>query len=315
MVCQAEKDLFLAGQVVCRAEKDLFLAGQVVCQAEKDLFLAVQVVFLVEKDLFLAPEKARRLEEKLDLVDNLPAQEALDVRDGDPHEALAGLECRPGDVGREGAAGGGEQRVVGPRGLVGEDVDPGPGEASGAEGVGQGPLVDQRPTARVDQDRRGLHQGEGLGVDEVGRLCRQRAMEGQDVALAKEAFLVDRPDAVGQLMGAFRGEGDDFHPESEGHACHGHPDMPQPDDAHRFPRQLEERRVEIREVRGAGPGARPVGARVVLHAVRMGQDMRENHLYDRVGAVGGDVGDDDAPLACRLEVDDVVARRQHPDVA
>lgn len=66
-----------------------------------------------------------------------------------------------------GAEVGGEEGVVWGGWLDGEDVEPGAGNAVFAEGGGEGWFVDEGTAAGVDEEGGGLHEGEGVGIDEV----------------------------------------------------------------------------------------------------------------------------------------------------
>ena len=78
-----------------------------------------------------------------------------------------------------------------------------------------------------------------------------------------------------------------------------------------FSCQFEERSVPVGEVRVGAPPSLFVEFGVVFHAVGDGEHVCDSVLRHALGAVCGDVGDDDAAVACRLCVDDVISGGEH----
>ena len=60
-------------------------------------------------------------------------------------------------------------------------IEPGAVDGSPTKRVEQGRLIDQLATAGVDEDRRGPHPPELLGVDHASRLVGGRQMQGDEV--------------------------------------------------------------------------------------------------------------------------------------
>ena len=81
----------------------------------------------------------------------LPARKARTFATAMSSSRCAGGAGGPGDVRRDAAVLGRQQRVVGRRRLGREHVEPGPGDPARIQRLGQRRLVDQRPAAGVDQ--------------------------------------------------------------------------------------------------------------------------------------------------------------------
>ena len=78
--------------------------------------------------------------------------------------------------------------------------------------------------------------------------------------------------------------------------------------------QFDERRVPEAEVLACCPAAPVHLFRVVLHLLGDVQNMGKDHLGNGVGAVGGNIGDNDAAFFGSGGVYDVVSGSQHTDV-
>jgi len=87
-----------------------------------------------------------------------------------------------------------ENGVVRVRRLRVEDVQAGTGNLAFLQDFGQGSLVDHWAARAVDQKGRRLHQSEPPGIDEMPRLLRQRAIDGNEIRLAKDRIQIDEPD-------------------------------------------------------------------------------------------------------------------------
>ena len=145
---------------------------------------------------------------------------------------------------------GGQQGVPRVRGLRLQDVRGEGPQAPRAQGLRHGVERDQPPAPGVDQDQPGAGEGQGAGVDQVRRLRRQGAVQGQAVAPAQEVVQGGRPlEGVG-LVVAVREVGvveEDAQAEGDRPAGHRRPDPPQAHHPQGGPRQ-------------AGDGPRPVVA-------------------------------------------------------
>src|SRR3546814_5438009 len=87
--------------------------------------------------------------------------------------------------------------------LGGHDVEAGAGDAAGPKGPGQGRLVHQPAARGVDDERALLHGSELRRPDQVAGCRRQRAVQGDDVALGDDGLegRVERAHAVDALIG------------------------------------------------------------------------------------------------------------------
>ena len=101
-------------------------------------------------------------------------QEGGDVAGRDVDEATPRGPTCPGDVGRDKASGSRNQRTPVPRRLVGQDIDTYGIELPGSKCLADSRFIEQRTSARVDEDGSRLHQGQALAIDEVAGLVGQR---------------------------------------------------------------------------------------------------------------------------------------------
>src|SRR5204863_10195234 len=80
-------------------------------------------------------------------------------------------------------------------------------QLAGVERVSQRRLVDQLPSAGVEQQGARFHPGQALGIDERPGLRVQRAVKAHNVALAEERFYIDKSDErCGRLDGSSVGQ-------------------------------------------------------------------------------------------------------------
>ena len=76
-----------------------------------------------------------------------------------------------------------EQSAVGRQRFDFRDVESRSFDLTTFEGVGQGFLVDDGSACRVDQQRRGLHPLERVGIEQVAGLVGRRGVDGDAVRL------------------------------------------------------------------------------------------------------------------------------------
>ncbi len=202
-----------------------------------------------------------------------------------------------------------EQRVVGDR-LAREDVERGAGDLAGVERVLERRVVDELAARAVDHADAVLHLRERLGVQPAARLGRLGQVDRDEVGLGVDVGarlgLLDAQLAV--ALGAHeRVEGDHAHPEAARAGRDELADAAEPEHAERLLVDLDP--AELRAL----PLAR--GQR----AVRL-RDVARQREHQRHGVLrGGDdvrlrrVGDDDAALGGRLDVDVVDADAGAPD--
>ena len=154
-------------------------------------------------------------------------------------------------------------------------------------------LVDDRTASRVDEDRGRAHRGERALVDQVPRLRGQRAVQADDVGRSQDRVQVVV--APGQNRNR---------PERLGEPCGREPDAARPDDGEALAVQpLAEHELDAELPRP--PLAQQAVALDDAAQQREGECDRE--LGGRLGEHVGCVRDDDAALACGLEVDVVDA--------
>ena len=96
--------------------------------------------------------------------------------------------------------------------------------------VAQRGLVDDRPARGVDEDRGRLHRGQGAGVDQMGRLRCQRAVQRDDVGGGEQLRQARSPCST---------RVDDLHAEALGASRDRVADPAQPDDAEHGAVELE----------------------------------------------------------------------------
>src|SRR5215218_10773911 len=168
--------------------------------------------------------------------------------------------------------------------------------------VGGGELghVDDRSARGVHEVRVAAHAGKRLGVDQVARLRRQRAVQRDDVrALEQLAEL----DAAGVAAGAAL-RVDDLQPERAGARRGRAADLAVADDPERLAAQpATEHEVDRPRPRHAGADP-PL---TLAEPARDREHQRDRQVRGRVGQDAGRVGDRDAMAARGVEVDVVVA--------
>ena len=130
------------------------------------------------------------------------------------HQALAGGDACPGDVGGDVTVLGGKQRVVGTGWLLRQYVYACRKDLSAVEGIGKVALVDEWPASGVDEDGGGLHQGKAAGIDQLAGGVGEGAVQADDIARGKKFVQFHLPDFRGQLGCRLGGVGADFHAEA-----------------------------------------------------------------------------------------------------
>ena len=157
-----------------------------------------------------------------------PGEHVLDGDPGDGEDRLRGVES---DVRGQHDVLEPEERARRRERLVGEDVEPCPGEVPTREGVGEGRLVDDRAAGRVDEDGAPAHPCELVLADESLRPGCERDVNGDEVAPGEQR--VERhglhPCRCRALGRQVAGPGDDPHPER---ACHAREADRDPAEAH-----------------------------------------------------------------------------------
>ena len=129
---------------------------------------------------------------------------------------------------------GGDDRVVGPRRLDRQHVDPGPADLALLDRGDQRRHVDDAAARRVDQKGVLLHRSELGRADHVPGFLGQRAMEADHVALGEQVVeRLDPPHAGGDLDAGDRIGivGDHLHAEGLGAERRGDADPAEADDA------------------------------------------------------------------------------------
>ena len=188
------------------------------------------------------------------------------------------------------------ERRVGRQWLDGEHVDGGTADALLAERVGQSGFVDELAAGRIHEYRRGLHELEPLGVDEVMGLLGVRDMERNHVGLAEQ--LIEGKQLELQLGGAFGREirivPDHLHAERPRQLGHVPADAPEPHDPDRLAAQLgalEPLAIPLAAAHRLGsPGDVAGQAEQQPHGVLGGADgIGARRVHDRDAAARGRV--------------------------
>ena len=140
-------------------------------------------------------------------------------------------------------------------------------------------------------------------------------MQGQDVARCEQAFPSGFLNAFGQIGSVAAGERKHIHAKLVSYLCHLAADVAQSYDAKRFAMQLYQGCIPITEVSIFAPSPFAIVLRIVSHLVGEIENVGEGHLRHAVGAVSRNIGYDNALCFCRFNVDCVVARRHHTNIA
>jgi len=186
-------------------------------------------------------------------------------------------------------------------GLV--DVQRGALHDAVADGLGEGVLLDDPAAGAVD-DVAVLELGELFLADEALGVGGQRRVDGRDVG-RRERVVEILVELRAELFGALRGdvgvERDDVHPQRVAFLGDLLADAAEADDAQRLP-------VELRaEIVALGPLAVLEAAVGLRDRARRGEDHADGVLGGRTDVRIRRVGDDDAVVGCRVDVDVVDA--------
>ena len=87
------------------------------------------------------------------------------------------------------------QRAVGGQRLLGKDIQRGPGDLTGLNGLDERGFVDDTAAGDVEHARRRFHLLQLRPVNQIGGLRGQRDMDGQKVALRQQRRQIDKPHA------------------------------------------------------------------------------------------------------------------------
>ena len=227
-------------------------------------------------------------------------------------QTQAGLFGRPGDVGRQIAVGSGKQRVVRRDGLLGDHVGAVGCQSAAFQRGSHRRLVDEAAPGRIEQDGSRLHFRQGAGVHQVEIFRRLRAVERDNVRLAQQGLQRHEPRPLRHRLFMARRD-EQAHPEGLGHPAHGLTDGTVAHQAHGPAAQLRQRLVPEAEIRAALPLAVKDRRRMKPHLLGDLQQQGKGHLGHSCRGIAGNVADRDAVALCRLDVDDIVARRQNTD--
>ena len=187
----------------------------------------------------------------------------------------------------------------------GQDIDRGTTDATLAKGGDEVGFIDEVAASGVDEESAGFHLRESRGVDEVFRLRRERALQGDRGGLGEKLFRGEARDFRAGV-GAFATVSHHLHAEGGTDAGDGFSDRAQPDDAEGFPRELADGIIEAGEDGRLRPFLRLGGEAMDVRDEI--EEAREDVLGDRLGAVATHVADGETAGAGSLEVDIVHSR-------
>lgn len=142
----------------------------------------------------------------------------------------------------------------------------------------------------------------------------QWAMKAEEVALGEEVVDGGGLDSLGKWLVGIFAAGDDLHAEGKRDAGGSGTDAAEADEAECLARDFFLWRFPVGEVGAAGPFALANALGVAFDAAGVAQNMSEDHLGDRLGAVGGNVGYGDGAGSGGVEVHDVYAGGEDADV-
>ena len=232
----------------------------------------------------------------------------------DPDEALSGLFRRPGDVGRDDAILSREQGVSRLWGLLGEYVQARPSQPPLVQCFCQSKLIHQGAPGCVDEERRGLHQGEQLPAHQApGFLC-QRAVQGDRVALLEQG-LQAHPAAACRGRHFPAAEKEHLHSKGQPQRCHALSCAAISHNAQALSGQRYWGKGKVALLHRLGPVPVPHHASGALDLVAQAQQQGEGVLGHCLFAVVGNIAHSNPPLPGRLHVDGVVPRGQGAHIA
>ena len=166
-------------------------------------------------------------------------------------------------------------------------------------------FVDQGPAAGVDQQGRGFHQGQALGIDQLAGLAGERTVQADHITVGQQGSQIGVARTGGTAMNQ------DLHAEGGGDARHRCPNPPHPHHAKGLAGQLLQVALPIAEI-GSGTPTPLVHARVVAAgAVGQFQDEGKDGLGHGGRGVLGHMAEGQTPGRRRHPVHHVVAGGQH----
>jgi hypothetical protein len=184
--------------------------------------------------------------------------------------------------------------------LDGEAVESGAGDLARSHGIAKGRLVDQATACGVDDDHASLARRQGLRIDQLGVVGRQRAVQRDGIRLAPDRRQVDRLDVRRQILGV-RVEAEHAHAHGVGDPGEAKSDRAQSDHADDTPFELDALVGRLVPV--------PRAHALVERDDRLGAgEQQRDGLFSDGGRVRADRGDDlDAACLRRDLVDGVGA--------
>lgn len=254
-----------------------------------------------------APGKAPGADNSQDLVDLLAGQPAVQAVENDLGALFHGLGGGKGHVRRHDGVGGVQQGMVNGQGRLDfEHVNARAAQPAFVQCGGQSGGIHHRAAGGVEQQRAGLHAGDGFGADEAAGGVVQRAVQAEDVRLRQHLCQRQVGDKVGVGLVAVVAGGD--HPAAEGVEQLRHPgaDGAGAHQTHGLAPQL----LAHKAVLGAA------GAAAALHLRQVAQ-QRQRHahrqLRHRIIGIAGGIAHRRAHLPGGLQIHVIHAGEGHID--
>ena len=207
-----------------------------------------------------------------------------------------------------------EQWIVGTGRLLREYVYAGGIDGAVVKCVGKVLFVDERAASGIDEDGGGLHQSEPFCIYHLAGGVGEGTVQTDDVTFAEQLVQLHLADFGRKLEVGLGGVGTYLHTEADGDAGGGKTGVAQAYDTNFLSAQFDEWSVPETEVFACRPASAAHFFGVVLHLLGDIQDVGKDHLGYGVGAVGGNIGDNDAAFFGSGGVYDVVSGSQHTDV-
>lgn len=248
-------------------------------------------------------------------MDRGAGDESAQVFRRDRDQPLPRFERRPGDMRRDQAVFRAKQRVFRGDRLDRDDVDRRAADLPRIQRVGDVAFIQDWPAAGVDQDNAVLHFRDAIPINESDELRRQRGVQRDEIRSGEK--FVDRYIFRDRFpfFGLRPAGGDHVHSERARYPPDGFPDPSEAEDPERFPRQLDQRTIQLE---GKIDRPLPVAAmdRAVERAypIRGLEKERENVLRSGFGSVAGDIRDGNSAFRGGGDVNDVISGRQDADI-
>ena len=216
-----------------------------------------------------------------------------------------GIGTRRGDVRRGDDVRQGTQRAIDGNRFGVADINRRPGQMPRLQRGNEGRGIDEVAPSQIDDQRSGLHPRDGSRIKQLLRLRRRRTMQSHDVGLGQEFVDRDRlasgcSDCVGGNERVMYEPPTLKRSQSRSHFT---PNPPKADETD----CLVAQRPQLIERSRQSPFAFAYMQRVRDNLPRDAEDECQLVIGDFIDAVVRDVADGNAPLACRLHVDIVVA--------